>query len=110
MIFDNDTKYSKILKKIGKRRKLNLLTTGFSNSHLKIISIKILNNKQLVKFSYQNKKYQFKTSLIGKIQIKNLMFAVGAALKSGLKIDNIVKNLEQIKPAKGRLEIIEKLR
>ena len=108
LIYDNDTKYSKILKKIGKRKKLNLLTTGFSNSHLKIISIKILNNKQLVKFSYQNKKYQFKTSLIGKIQIKNLMLAVGAALKSGLKIDNIVKNLEKIKPTKGRLEIIGK--
>ena len=72
----------------------------------KINSIKILNNYQHIKFTFQNKEYQFKTSLIGKIQIKNLMMAIAAAIKSNLKIDDIVKKLKYIKPAKGRLEII----
>ncbi len=108
LIFDSDLKFSNVFKKIAKRKKLNLLSTGVSNSHLKIISIKILNHNQFVKFSYRNKEYQFKTCLIGKIQIKNLMMAVAAALKSNLKIDNIVKNLEHIKPTKGRLEMIGK--
>jgi len=52
--------------------------------------VKILNNYQHIKFTFQNKEYQFKTSLIGKIQIKNLMMAVAAAIKSNLKIDDIV--------------------
>ena len=73
---------------------------------MKIISIKTLNNYQHVKFSYQNKEYQFETRLIGKIQIKNLMMAVAAALKSNIKINNIVKKLNHIKPTKGRPEII----
>ena len=108
LIFDNDLKYSKVLKKIAKRKKLNLLSIGTSNGQLKILSVKIFNNKQVVKFSYRKKKYQFKTSLIGKIQINNLMMAIAAALKSKLKIDDIVKNLEHIKPTKGRLEVIGK--
>ncbi len=105
-IFDNDLKFSLTFKKIAKRKKLNMINIGASNSDFKIISIKILNNYQHIKFSYQNKEYQFKTSLIGKIQIKNLMMAVAAAVKSNLKIDNIIKKLKYIKPVKGRLEAI----
>ena len=108
LIFDNDSKNSITFKKIAKKKKFKTLKIGTSNCHLKIISIKILNNHQHVKFSYQNKEYQFKTSLIGEIQIKNLMMAVAAAIKSNLKINNIVKKLKYIKPAKGRLEIIGK--
>ena len=108
LVYDDDTKLTQIFKKIAKRKKLNLLSIGNYNSNLKIISIKILNNNQHVKFSYQNKQYQFKTSLIGKIQIKNLMMAVAAALKSNLKIDNIIKCLEYIKPTNGRMELVGK--
>ncbi len=108
LIFDKDTKYLKTFKKIAKRKKLNLLSIGKLNSFLKITSIKILNNHQYVKFSYKNKEYQFKTSLIGKIQIKNLMMAIAAALKSNLKIENIVKILKYIKSTEGRIELIGK--
>ena len=110
LIFHNDIKHSNTFKKIAKKKKLKILNIGETNSNLQIISIKILNNYQHIKFSYQNKEYQFKTRLIGKIQIKNLMMAIAAAIKSNLKIDNIVKKLEHIKPAKGRFEIIGKTR
>ena len=108
LIYDDDIRLSHIFKKIAKRKKLNLFSIGKNNSDLKIISIKIFNNNQYVKFSYQNKQYQFKTSLIGKIQIKNLMMAVAAALRSNLKIDDIIKNLEYIKPTNGRMELVGK--
>ena len=108
LIFEEESRNSKTFKNIAKRKKLNLLSIGKSNCDLKINSIKILNNYQYVKFSYKNKEYQFKTSLIGKIQIKNLMMAIAAALKSNLKIDDIVKNLERVKSTTGRMELIGK--
>ena len=108
LIFDKDLKYSSIFQKIAKRKKLNLFSIGITNSHLKIVSIKILNNYQYIKISYKNKNYEFKTDLIGKIQIKNLLMAVAAALKCNLKIDKIVKILKYIKPVDGRLEVIGK--
>ncbi len=108
LIFDNDIKFSKILKKIGKDKKLNLLNIGTNKSNFKLISIKNINNLQVVAFLYRNKIYKFKTCLIGKIQIKNLLMAVAAAVKSDLKIYEIVKKLEHIKPVNGRLEIVGK--
>ena len=108
LIFDNDIKFSKILKKIGKDKNLNLLNIGTKKCDFKLISIKNQNNLQLVTFLYKNKIFQFKTQLIGKIQIKNLLMAVAAAVKSNLKIDDIVKNLEHIKPVNGRLELVGK--
>ena len=61
-----------------------------------------------VNFSYRHKIYNFKTKLVGKIQIKNLMMAVVAALNSNVKIEDIVKSLNHVKPVNGRLEIIAK--
>ena len=108
LIFDNDIRFSKTLKKIGKDKNLNLLNIGKSRCNFKLISIKNLNNSQFVTFLYRNKIFQFKTQLIGKIQIKNLLMAVAAAVKSNLKIDDIVKKLEHIKPVNGRLELAGK--
>ena len=108
LIFDSDLKNTQIFKKIAKRKKLNLFSIGHSDSSLKIISTNTLNNFQHVKFSYQNKIYQFKTNLIGKIQIMNLMMAIAAAIQSNLKINNIVKKLQYVKPVTGRLEVIGK--
>ncbi len=108
LIFDNDLDNSRVFKKIAFKKKLNLLSIGHKKSDLKIISINLSENFQHVKFCYQNKIYQFQTKLIGRIQIKNLMMAVAAALKSNLKIDDIVKNLKYIQPVNGRIEIIGK--
>ena len=101
-------KNARVFNKIIKRKKLNSLSIGSKKCQLKIISINILNNFQHVKFSYRNNIYNFKTKLVGRIQIKNLMMAIAAAIKSNLKIEDIVKNLNYIKPVNGRLEIIAK--
>ena len=38
----------------------------------------------------------------------NLMMAIAAAIQSNLKINNIVKKLQYVKPVTGRLEVIGK--
>ena len=58
----------------------------------------------------KKKKYSFKTSLKGKIQIQNLMFAIVAAYLSKLKISKILNSINQIKPIKGRFEKIGNLK
>ena len=66
---------------------------------------KIITKKN--RFSYLIiKLIHFKTSLVGKIQIKNLIFAIVAAYLSNLKIKDILKSIEKIKPINGRLEKI----
>ncbi len=79
-------------------------------SFIRIIDIKRINDQKKVEFIISNKKYSFKTSLIGAVQIKNLMFAILAAYLSKIKIGDILNSIKKIKPIYGRLENIGKLK
>ena len=109
IIFDESTIYSDKLNNISRKRKLKKYKLGFNNSFAKILNIQKINDHQKVDFVINNKKYSFKTSLIGKIQIKNLIFAIIAAYLSKIRINNIINSINKIKPINGRLEKIGKL-
>ena len=50
------------------------------------------------------KKYSFSTILIGRVQIKNLLMAIMAAMKSKISLEKIIKIVPKIKSVNGRLE------
>ena len=110
IIFDNKIPEAKQLKNISKKRNLKKYIFGKSNSFINIINIKKINNKKKIDFLINNKKYSFETSLIGKIQIKNLMFAIVAAYLSKIKLRDILKTIKKVKPINGRLERIGNLK
>ena len=110
IIFDEKIKETKQLKAICKKRKIKKYTFGSHNSFFKILDIQKLSNQNKVTCLIDRKKYSFKTSLIGKIQIKNLMFAIIAAYLSKLKLKKILKSIHKIKPIKGRFEKIGNLK
>ena len=110
VIYDNDINYSKILKKICKNKNLKSLTIGKKNSNLIIKKHEYFGNLQIVEFEFNKKKYSFTTNLIGKIQVKNLLFSVLAASRSKIKFNKIIESIKYIKPVEGRLEIIGKMK
>ncbi len=109
IIYDNDISESKILKKISIKNKLSPFTIG-KNSNLKITKHEYIGDLQKVEIEFNKKKYLFTTNLIGKIQIKNLLFSILAASKSNIKFDKIIKSINHIKPVDGRLENIGKIK
>ena len=106
IIFDNKITQSKELNKISKKRKLKKFNFGKHKSFISILNIQKINDKKKVDFSFNNKRYSFKTVLVGDVQIKNLMFAIVAAYLSKIKIEDILKSINKIKPIAGRLEKI----
>ncbi len=110
IIFDETINQSKQLDTITKKRKLKKFTFGSSRSFIKIIKIQKINNQNHIDFILNKKNYSFKTSLLGKIQIKNIMFAIIAAYLSKLKINKILKSIQKIRPINGRLENIGNLK
>ena len=106
IIFDEKIIQAKQLYNISKRKNLKKYSFGNKNSFINIINIKKINDQKEIFFSIKKKVYSFKTSLIGKIQVKNLIFAIGAAILSNLKISDILKVIKKIKPINGRLEKI----
>ena len=110
IIFDNDLSISSRLKKISQSNNINNLSLGYKNSNLKIIDHKFLNLSQKVTFSLNNNTYNFSTSLIGRIQIKNLLMSILAAYKSNLALKKVLKSIKKIKSVPGRFEKIGNLK
>ena len=73
IITDSDNKQYKKIRKIVIKKKLNIVTISNHKSNLEIISHRYQNDKQIIKIRYNKKIYKFQTSLIGKIQIKNII-------------------------------------
>ena len=110
IIFDNKIIQSSKLNNISKKRKLRKYTFGNRDSFINIDSIQKINDYIKVYISINNRKYSFKTSLIGKIQIQNLIFAIIAAYLSKLKIKDILRSIEKIQPVSGRFETVGKIK
>ena len=111
IIFDTNTPQADLLNNISKKRNLRKYSFGDKKSLFKIKNIQTINNnnQKKVDILIYDKIYSFKTSLIGRIQIKNLVCAIIAAHLSNIKISNILKSIKKIKPINGRLEKIGKL-
>ena len=110
MIFDEKIKESTILNKISKRKNFKKYTLGSSKSFVCIKDVRKINDQKKIDFTMNNKSYSFQTSLIGDIQIQNLMFAIVAAYLSKIKISNIIKSIHKIKAVKGRFEKVGRLK
>ena len=94
------------IKKIAKKKSLKINSLESENNNFKIISHSFKGESQILKIKHKDKILDVKINLIGKIQIKNILMAIIAAEKSGLKISKILKNISSLKPVDGRLENI----
>ena len=97
--------YKKI-RSIALKKKLKIETISNQKSSLSIISHQYFKDKQLIKIKYKDEIYSFRTGLVGKFQIKNILMAMLAAKKSGLSFEKIVNVIKKIKPVNSRLEQI----
>ena len=104
IITDIEIPEYKRIKNIALKKKLNIKTISNYRGSLNIISHKYLRGKQLIEIKYKRKIYEFQTTLIGSIQIKNILMAMLAAENSGLKFEKIIKVANKVKPVSGRLE------
>ena len=106
IITDASIPQSKEIKKISNKKKIDLNLIFDSKKGIELISHKFKDEKQILKIRFKNVSYNFEFNLLGKIQIKNLLMAVLAAHKSGIKFEKIINVINKIKPVEGRLEKI----
>ena len=110
IITDANIPQSNQIKKISKKKKINLNLIFNKKNGIELISHKFEKEKQILEIKFNNKKYIIELNLIGKIQIKNILMAILAANKSGLKFQKIINIIKKIKPVEGRLEKIGKIK
>jgi len=110
VITDANIPEKKRIEDISFKKKIKLSLIFNKKKGIELISHRFLNNKQILELRFNNKKYNIELDLIGKIQIKNLLMAILAACKSGLKFQQIIKIIHKLKPVEGRLEKIGKIK
>ncbi len=112
VITDLNIPQFKKLRKLVIKKKLKLLTISDQGSDLELISHEFRNDQQILTIREKNKKKIIKLNLnlIGKIQIKNILMAILAAIKSGLDMNSIAKSITKLRSPEGRLEKIGKLK
>jgi MurE/MurF fusion protein len=106
IITDANIPQFKEIENISKKKKINFNLIFSKKKGIELISHKFVNEKQVLEIKFKNSKFKFELGLIGKIQIKNILMAILAANKSGLKLEKIIDVIHKIKPVEGRLEKI----
>ena len=106
VITDANISQAQKIKNISVKKKLNLNLIFAKKNGIGLVSHKFQNEKQNLEIIFKNKKFNIQLNLIGKIQVKNILMAILAANKCGLKFEKIINIIHKIKSVEGRLEKI----
>ena len=110
IITDEKIPEFKKIKKIASKKKLKLHSLLDKINNFQFLSHKFENEVQLLEIRYNNAIYKIKLNLIGKVQLKNVLMAVIASIKSNLNIKNILNVIPRIKSVDGRFEKVGKIK
>ncbi len=110
IVTDANIPQSRKIKNISLKRNINLSLIFSNKKGIELIAHKFINDKQILKIKFNNKVYEIELDLIGKIQINNVLMAILAAFKCGIRFEKIINVTHKIKPVDGRLEKIGKIK
>jgi len=104
IITDEEIPEFKKIKKISSKKKLKLYSLLDKKNNFQFLSHKFEDDAQLLEIKYNNSIHKIKLNLIGKVQLKNVLMAVIASIKSNINIKNILNVMPRIKSVDGRFE------
>ena len=110
VITDQEIPQYKKIKKITLNKNLNLYSLNDQKNSFQYLSHEFQGEAQLLKFKHINSIHNIKLNLIGKIQLKNILMAIIAAIKSNIDIKKIFKVIPKIRSTEGRFEKIGKIK
>ena len=64
----------------------------------------------MLKIKYNNSIHKIKLNLIGKVQLKNVLMALIASIKSNVNIKDIINVFSEIKSVEGRFERVGRIK
>jgi MurE/MurF fusion protein len=110
IITDEKISEYKQIKNIASNKNLNLFSLLDKKDNFQFLSHQFEGEAQLLRIKFNNSIHNIKLNLIGKIQLKNILMAIIAAIKSDISIKNIFKVIPRIKSVNGRFEKIGKIK
>lgn len=110
VVLNGDSPYVPVIAEICHKRKHREFFFGQGRGDIRLIERNIEGFNQNIKIELLGKIYNLNISLPGAFQIYNLMAAAALAIVSGMKTDDVVEGLTKLRGARGRLELIARLK
>ncbi|HWP25602.1 MAG TPA: UDP-N-acetylmuramoyl-L-alanyl-D-glutamate--2,6-diaminopimelate ligase [Xanthobacteraceae bacterium] len=90
----------------AKTRRLNIITVGRNGEKLRLVASDIDGFAQRLKIAHDGKEFSLRLPLVGAFQVENALVAAGLAIATGGNPERVFAALENLKGAKGRLELV----
>ena len=110
IITDEKIPEFKKIKNIASSKDLNLFSLFDKKNNFQFLSHKYEDESQLLEIRYNNLIHKIKLNLIGRVQLKNILMAVIASIKSNVKIKDILDVIPKIKTVEGRFDRVGKIK
>jgi len=105
VVVDPGEKYADRVLAVAAERGLPVLSVGETGKDLKLTGLKPSGAGQELTLQTARGEYRVTLPLIGRFQVSNALIAAGLAMASGLDTGAVMRALENLKGAPGRLEL-----
>src|SRR5580704_3946345 len=85
---------------------LSILSVGRSGTGIRLVEAKIDGFAQVLRLEHDGKSFAVRLPLVGEFQVENALVAAGLAIATGSEAASVFPALENLKGAKGRLELV----
>jgi UDP-N-acetylmuramoyl-L-alanyl-D-glutamate--2,6-diaminopimelate ligase len=101
-----DGTHSAAFVRAAQARRLTLMTVGRQGADLRLLEARIDGLGQQLRIDHRGRKATLRLPLVGHFQVENALLAAGIAIASGEEPLAVLRALEGLEGAKGRLELV----
>ena len=110
VVVDPGEKYADRVIAVARERGLPLFTVGETGKDLKLTGLRNSGYGQLLTLQTERGDYTVTLPLVGRFQVSNALIAAGLAISVGHSTGQVLRSLENLKGAPGRLEFAGRTR
>jgi UDP-N-acetylmuramoyl-L-alanyl-D-glutamate--2,6-diaminopimelate ligase len=105
-VIDADHGHADAVFAAAKARGLSIMTVGRKATGIRLVHSAIDGFAQLLRLEHGGKDFAVRLPLVGEFQVENALVAAGLAIATGSDADAVFPALENLRGAKGRLELV----
>ena len=105
-VIDVDHEHAEAVLNAAEARGLAVFPVGRNGSSIRLTEAKIDGFAQTLRLRHGGKDFHVRLSLVGEFQVENALAAAGFAIATGSEAASVFAALENLKGAKGRLELV----
>src|SRR3984957_7118427 len=105
-VIDVDHDHADAVRDAAKACGLSILSVGRNGTGIRLVEAKIDGFAQVLRLEHAGKSFSVRLPLVGEFQVENALVAAGLAIATGSDAAAVFPALENLKGAKGRLELV----